>query len=156
MSKFYPDVRDEDGIEAGANWGAMAAIGLGFLALLGAVPSFYAVVRSAGIEGAEGFLIVNAVLLGAMVLSALFCFFAAWRFMLRKGLVVGIVLSVLTVIDMLGKSARIAFGIIAAWQLALLLMDGLILYGLFHGTRAARGAKLLGRLGETNLGDVFG
>ena len=59
MPKFYPDIRNEDGIEAGANWGAMAAICLGFLALLGAVPSFFAVVRSAGIEGAEGFLLVN-------------------------------------------------------------------------------------------------
>jgi len=77
MSKFYPDVRDEDGIEAGANWGAMASIGLGFLALLGAVPSFYAVVRSAGVEDAEGFLLVNAIVLAAVILSALFCFFAA-------------------------------------------------------------------------------
>jgi hypothetical protein len=155
MSKFYPDVGGEDGIEAGANWGAMAAIGLGFLALLGAVPSFYAVVRSAGVEGAEGFLMVNAILLGAIVLSALFCFFAAWRFMQRKGMVVGIILALLTVIDMLGKVARIAFGIIPPWQFALLLLDGMILYGLLHGIRAARGAKRLGRLADTNLGDVF-
>ena len=63
----------------------MAAIGLGFLALLGAVPSFYAVVRSAGIEGAEGFLLINAILLATIVLSALFCFFAAWRFMRTRG-----------------------------------------------------------------------
>jgi len=156
MSKFYPNVRDEDGIEAGANWGAMAAIGLGFMALLGAVPSFYAVVRSAGIEGAEGFLLVNAILLAAIVLSALFCFFAAWRFMQRKGLVLGILLTVLTVIDMLGKLARVALGVIPLWYLALLLLDGLILYGLLHGIRAARGAKRLGALAETNLGEVFG
>ena len=109
MSKFYPDVRDDDGVEAGANWGAMAAISLGFLALLTAVPSFYAVVRSAGIEGAGGFLLVNAVTFGLIVLDAIFCFVAAWRFMRRKGLVIGIVLTVLTVFGLLISLAKIAF-----------------------------------------------
>jgi hypothetical protein len=156
MSKFYPDVRDEDGMEAGANWGAMAAIGLGFLALLGAVPSFYAVVRSAGIEGAEGFLLINAILLGAIVPSALFCFFAAWRFMQRRGMVVGVVLAVLSVIDIVGKFVRIALAAVPFWYLALLPLEALILYGLLHGIRAARAAKRRGALAETDLGEVFG
>lgn len=155
MSKFYPDVRDDDGVEAGANWGAMAAISLGFLALLTAVPSFYAVVRSAGIEGAGGFLLVNAVTFGLIVLDAIFCFVAAWRFMRRKGLVIGIILTVLTVFGLLISVAKIAFTAVPAWQLAVLPIYMLILYGLFHGVRAARAAKLLGRLAETNLGDVF-
>ena len=155
MPKFYPDIRNEDGIEAGANWGAMAAICLGFLALLGAVPSFFAVVRSAGIEGAEGFLLVNAILLAAIVLSAHFCFFEAWRFIQRKGLVVGVLLGMLSVLDLLIKLARLAFGALPGWYLILLLLEVAILYGLLHGIRAARGARRRGALMETNLGEVF-
>jgi len=155
MSKFYPDVRDEEGIEAGANWGAMAAIGLGFLALLSAVPSFYAVVRSAGIEGAGAFLLVNAITFGLIVLDAVFCFVAAWRFMRRQGFVIGIILTVLSVFGLLITLARIAFTSVPAWQLAVMLLYMPILYGLFHGVRAARGAKRLGVLAKTDLGRVF-
>ena len=155
MSKFYPDVREEEGIEAGANWGAMAAIGLGFLALLSAVPSFYAVVRSAGVEGAGGFLLVNAATFALIVLDAILCFVAAWRFMRRQGLVIGIVLTVLSVFGLLITLAKIAFTAVPVWQLAVLLLYMPILYGLFHGVRAARGAKRLGVLAKTDLGRVF-
>jgi len=70
--------------------------------------------------------------------------------------VIGIILAVLSAIDVLGKLARIAIGILPPWYLAFLLLDVLILYGLLHGIRAARGAKRLGMLAETDLGEVFG
>ena len=70
-------------------------------------------------------------------------------------MVPGVFLLVLTAIDMLAKLARIALGVIPLWYFALLLLDGLVLYGLFHGIRAARGAKRLGALAETNLQSVF-
>jgi len=156
MSKFYPDVRDEDGVEAGANWGATAAIILGFLALLGAVPNFYTVIRLAGVEGAETWVIVNAVVLGARVVEAIVCFFAAWRFMQRKGLVIGVLLAVLTLLDLPARLAQAAFGAMPVWQLAIMILYLPILYGLFQGIRAARGAKRLGSLAQTDLGSVFG
>ena len=156
MSKFYPDVRDEGGVEAGANWGSMAAIILGFLALLGAVPSFYNVMRLTGVEGAGSFVIVNAVVLAIMLLEGIFCFVAAWRFMLHKGLVIGIILMVLTILDLLSRLTQAALGFLAVWQLALTILYLPILYGLFHGIRAARGAKRQGALADTNLGEVFG
>jgi len=156
MPKFYPDVRDEDGIEAGANWGAMAAIILGFLALLSAVPSFYNVVRLAGVEGAGARVILSAAVLGVMVLEAIVCFFAAWRFMRRKGLVMGVLLAVLTSLDLLARLVQAAFGVVPVWQLAMMILYLPILYGLFQGVRAARGAKRLGTLARTDLGSVFG
>lgn len=131
MSKFYPDVRDEDGVEAGANWGAMAAIILGFLALLGAVPSFYTVIRLAGIEEAGPLVILSAAALGVMVLEAIVCFLAAWRFMQRKGLVIGVLLAVLTLLDLLAKLVPAAFGAMPVWQLAIMILYLPILYGLF-------------------------
>lgn len=155
MSKFYPDVRDEDGVEAGANWGAMAAIILGFLALLSAVPSFYMVIRLAGIEEAGPLVILSAVALGVMVLEAIVCFVAAWRFMQRKGLVIGVLLAVLTLLDLLARLVQAAFGAMPVWQLAMMILYLPILYGLFQGVRAARGAKRLGTLARTDLGSVF-
>ncbi len=156
MSKFYPDVTSEDGIEAGGNWGAMAAIGLGFLALLSGVPSLYTVGRLAGVEGAGALVVVGAITLAVVVLEAIFCFFAAWRFMRRKGFVTGVILSLLIVMDFLLKLAETAFSAVPVWQLAIMALYLPILYGLYHGIRAARGAKRLGALVDRELGEVFG
>lgn len=156
MSKFYPDVTSEDGIEAGSNWGAMAAIGLGFLALLSAVPSFYTVGRLAGVEGAGPLVIVSAVVLMIAVLQAIFCFFAAWRFMQRKGAVIGILLAILIVLDFLLKFAQVAFTTVPIWQLAIMALYLPMLHGLYHGIRAARGARRRGALVDKDLDEVFG
>jgi len=156
MSTFYPDVEGEDGIEAGGNWGAMAAIGLGFLALLTGVPSLYTVGRLAGVEGAGTLVIGGAIVLAVTILQAIFCFFAAWRFMRRKGFVMGIILSLLLVLDFLFKLAQTAFSAVPVWQLAIMALYLPILYGLYHGLRAARGARRLGALVDRDLGDVFG
>ncbi len=156
MSKFYPDVTGEDGIEAGGNWGAMAAIGLGFLALLSGVPSLYTVGRLAGVDGAGALVFLSAIALAVILIEAIFCFFAAWRFMRRNGLVIGILLSILIVLDFLFKLAQIAFSAVPIWQLAIMALYLPILYGLYHGIRAARGAKRQGALVDKDLGEVFG
>lgn len=154
MATFYPDVRTEDGIQAGANWGAMAAIGFGFLALLTAIPSFFMVVRLTG-YGAGVTQFHYAILFAIIFAEAAFCFFAGYRFMQRKGLVTGILLALLMAWEVSAKLLwLVAIGPLALLS-PLLLLSPFLFYGLFNGLRAARAARRVGPVADGDLGSVF-
>jgi hypothetical protein len=152
MSKFFPDVSTDEGIEAATNWGAMAAIGFGFLQILSAVPGAYRLSDLIRYEVERSWILLTAAILTITVLIGCLGFFTAFRFMRRKGLVLGIILFLLLSLALL---SALAMHNGTLWMYAWIMLSPPILYGLSFGIRGAIAARKAGALANTDLGDVF-
>jgi len=147
MSRWFPDLSTADGIKAGFNGGAAAAIGFGCFSLLGLAVTFFRG-HMPGVDMARTDL-ERIFALGGIALEATLAFVAAYRFTRRKGLWIGTIALLLFLLEIYGK---IATGSLAGgWIFAY----AMILLGLINGLRAAWAARTFGPLDETDLESVF-
>lgn len=128
MSLWFKDVTEYDGavsatkngMFAALGFAAMTAIGLGFVAVAGGLPGQTSTNGAARYAAMAGILIEMAVIL-----------FAAWRFRLGKGLIIGIIILALFTFEVVVKLLNGTAGLV--WFVAYFA----ILLGLVNGIRGA-------------------